>query len=124
VEWNRGPLGEFSNFPVNDARTQIELTDVCVLIKDNPATYDVIALDVDNGPEGYSSESNNWLYSPEGIGYARERLNDGGALAYWSATPDPHFAKKLRTCGLKVSVKYVYAHGNKGTKHTIWLART
>ncbi|MFT4728340.1 MAG: spermidine synthase [Granulosicoccus sp.] len=124
VEWNKGPLGSYSDYPLSDTRTTIYHGDVCDLLRSPEKDYDVIALDVDNGPEAFSSDRNDWLYSPEGIGYARERLNPHGVLAYWSATPDPHFAKKLRTCGLKVSVKYVYAHGNKGTKHTIWLAKT
>jgi len=84
--------------------------------------YDVIALDVDNGPEALSSSGNDWLYSTEGITCAHESLNSGGVLAYWSATPDARFAKLLRECGLQVSEKSVYAHGSKGTKHTIWLA--
>lgn len=122
VEWNRGPLGEFSNFPVNDARTQIELTDVCELIKDNPATYDVIALDVDNGPEGLTQSSNNWLYTEEGIHAARKALRPNGLLAYWSAGEDKPFRLRLRGCGLQVDEKRVFAHGNKGTKHTVWVA--
>ena len=122
VEWNRGPLGEFSGFPVNDPRTQIELTDVCELIKDNPATYDVIALDVDNGPEGLTQSSNNWLYTEEGIHAARKALRPNGLLAYWSAGEDKPFRLRLRACGLQVDEKRVFAHGNKGTKHTVWVA--
>ena len=122
VEWNKGPLGSYSGYPLTDTRTTIYHGDVSDLLRSRELRYDVIALDVDNGPEGLSSSSNNWLYSPEGIGCARECLNSGGVLAYWSATPDQSFARQLRKCGLRVIEKSIFAHGTKGTKHIIWLA--
>lgn len=122
VEWNKGVLGSYSGYPLNDDRTTVYLGDVSDLLRSAEPRYDVIALDVDNGPEALSSSGNDWLYSAEGITSARESLKKGGVLAYWSATPDQRFAKRLQTCGLKVSEKSVYAHGSKGTRNTIWLA--
>lgn len=122
VEWNKGPLGNYSGNPLSDERASVYQGDVSDLLRGSDPAYDVIALDVDNGPEALSSSGNNWLYSPAGIMAARQCLNPGGVLAYWSATPDLQFAKRLRDCGLQVTEKSVYAHGNKGTKHTIWLA--
>lgn len=122
VEWNKGPLGSYSGHPLLNTRTTVYHGDVSDLLRTAEPRYDVIALDVDNGPEALSSSGNDWLYSIEGIGCARASLNQGGVLAYWSATPDPVFIKRLRDCGLKVGEKFVHAHGSKGTKHTIWLA--
>jgi spermidine synthase len=124
VEWNKGALGSYSGYPLSDSRTTIYQGDVIDLLRSPEQRYDVIALDVDNGPEALSSSSNEWLYSPAGIGCASECLKPDGVLAYWSATPDISFAKRLRACGLRVSEKSVFAHGSKGTKHTIWLANT
>jgi len=121
VEWNRGPLGDYSGYPLNDPRTTVYHGDVTDIIRDTEQRFDVLALDVDNGPEGLSASSNDWLYSRDGISMARKSLNPGGVLAYWSATPDQQFVKRLKSCGLKVQEKLVYAHGNKGTKNTIWL---
>ena len=123
VEWNRGLLGSYSGYPLNDERTSIYQGDVSDLLRIAEPRYDVIALDVDNGPEALSSSGNNWLYSPEGVGCSRECLNKNGVLAYWSATPDVQFAKRLRQCGLSVTEKQVFAHGSKGARHTIWLGR-
>lgn len=123
VEWNKGPLGSYSGHPLSDPRTTVYHGDVSDLLRTAERRYDVIALDVDNGPEALSSTGNDWLYSPEGIGCTSESLNQGGVIAYWSATPDPRFARRLRGCGLRVSEKSIFAHGSKGTKHTIWLAR-
>ena len=122
VEWNKGPLGSYSGYPLSDARTTVYLGDVVDLLRSEDQHFDVIALDVDNGPEALSTSGNDWLYSQQGVNSARESLKQGGVLAYWSATPDPQFARRLRECGLQVSEKSVFAHGSKGTKHTIWLA--
>lgn len=124
VDWNRGPLGAHAGHPLSDPRTVVHIGDVAGLLRAPDARYDVIALDVDNGPEGFSSSANDWLYSPEGIACAKDRLSRGGVLAYWSATPDDRFVKRLRRCGLNVTQTAVHAHGTKGPRHTIWLART
>ena len=45
-----------------------------------------------------------------------------GVLAVWSASADRVFSDKVRKAGFKVEEVQVYAHGNKGTRHTIWIA--
>jgi spermidine synthase len=122
VEWNRGPLGDRSGRPLDDPRTRVHVGDVADLLRGRSARYDVIALDVDNGPEGLTSASNDWLYSLPGIAAARAALRPGGILAYWSAGPDRVFEKLLRRSGLAVNGIVVRAHGGKGARHTVWLA--
>jgi len=122
VEWNKGPLGERSGFPLNDPRTRVYLGDVAKLLRGKRGCFDVIALDVDNGPEGLTKTSNDWLYSMAGIVAAQDALTPDGILAYWSAGPDQAFHDRLRRCGFMVEEVTVYAHGKKGARHTIWLA--
>jgi len=122
VEWNRGPLGECSGRPLDDPRTRVYVGDVAKLLRRRRASFDIIALDVDNGPEGLTISSNNWLYSDAGIAAAQDALSPGGIAAYWSAGPDQGFHDRLRRCGFLVEETTVHAHGNKGARHTIWLA--
>jgi spermidine synthase len=122
VEWNRGPLGERSGYPINDSRTRIHVGDVVKLLRKSSACFDVIALDVDNGPEGLTKSTNDWLYSMSGIAAAQDALSPVGILAYWSADPDQAFHDRLRRCGFIVEEVTVFAHGKKGARHTIWLA--
>ena len=122
VDWNRGPLGERSGYPLDDPRTRVYLGDVAELLRAGGACFDMIALDVDNGPEGLTQSANDWLYTSVGIAAAGNALSPGGVLAYWSAGPSPVFRERLRRCGFRVEEKTVYAYGKKGTKHTIWLA--
>jgi spermidine synthase len=122
VEWNRGPLGERSGYPLNDPRTRVHIGDVKQLLQKSRACFDVIALDIDNGPEGLTTTGNDNLYTTRGILAAQSALTPGGILAYWSAGPDQAFHDRLRRCGFLVEEVSVFAHGKKGTRHTIWLA--
>jgi len=122
VEWNRGPLGDFSGKPLDDPRTRIYVGDVAKLLRRSRGCFDVIALDVDNGPEGLTKSANDWLYSMSGIAATQDALSPTGILAYWSAGPDQDFHDRLRCCGFMVEEVSVFAHGKKGTRHTIWLA--
>ncbi len=122
VDWNRGPLGERSGFPLNDPRTKVHVGDVAKLMRRKRGYFDVIALDVDNGPEGLTQSANDWLYSMPGIIAAQEALTPNGILAYWSAGPEQAFHDRLRRCGFLVEEATVFAYGKKGARHTIWLA--
>jgi spermidine synthase len=123
VDWNRGPLGERSGRPLDDPRTRVHLGDVAKLLRQSHNCFDVIALDVDNGPEGLTKKANDWLYSMPGIAAAQDALRPMGILAYWSANPDQAFHDRLRRCGFMVEEVIVFAHGRKGARHTIWIAQ-
>ncbi|MFT6897633.1 MAG: spermidine synthase [Paraglaciecola sp.] len=123
IEWNKGPLGECANRPLNDSRVQVHLGDVAGLFKSQNATYDSVLLDVDNGPEGFTNADNNNLYSLQSLLAIRQTLHPGGVLAVWSAWNDPKFSIQLKKAGFAVETKTVRAHKGKGSCHTIYLAR-
>lgn len=122
VLWNRGPLGAHAGNPLQDTRARVRECDVALLLKTERETFDAILLDVDNGPEGLTRKSNDWLYSMAGLDAAFAALRSGGVLAVWSAGPDPRFTERLRHTGFIAEEIKVRAHGNKGARHIIWLA--
>ena len=123
VEWNRGVLGEFAGRPLDDPRTQVQEVDVTLLLQKEHVGFDAIVLDVDNGPDGLTRASNQWLYSKAGLSVVFRALRPGGALAIWSAGPDKAFTKRLRAVGFLVEEVTVRAHAGKGARHVIWMAR-
>lgn len=123
VEWNRGPLGECAGYPLNDPRVVVTVDDVCAVIRRTESAYDAILLDVDNGPEGLTQDSNGWLYQEAGLGSLRSALKPGGVLCIWSAGDDPRFTRRLQQKGFKAEAHMVRARkGGKGPKHTVWVA--
>lgn len=88
------------------------------------AGFDAILLDVDNGPDGLTRDSNEWLYSKGGLSVIGRALRPVGSLAIWSAGPDKAFVKRLHAAGFEVEEVTVRAHAGKGSRHVIWMART
>jgi spermidine synthase len=123
VAWARGPMAHVHGSSLDDPRVRIDEGDVGDLIAAARSSFDVILLDVDNGPDALSRESNDRLYDLEGLRRARSALRPGGLLAVWSAAPDNAFARGLGQAGFGVEEITVRAHaGKKGAKHVIWLA--
>ena len=123
VEWARGPMAHVHGGSLEDPRVELVVGDVADLIASAPGAWDSILLDVDNGPDGLSRESNDRLYDLDGLARARSALKPGGLLAIWSAASDPAFSRRLARAGFAVEEVTVRAHaGRKGAKHMIWLA--
>lgn len=123
IEWNKGPLGECAERPLDDERVSVYLGDVAELFISKQPTYDAILLDVDNGPEAFTHDDNSSLYSLESLHEIKQSLRSHSVLAVWSAWHDPRFTKRLKKVGFKASFKTVRAHKGKGSKHTIYLAQ-
>ena len=122
IEWNRGELGARAGHPLQDRRTQIINDDVAAVLKTDTSGFDAIMLDIDNGPEGLTHQNNTWLYSLDGLNLCARTLRPGGVRAVWSASMDQKFSSRLQQAGFKTEQVRVYAHGNRGAKHTIWIA--
>lgn len=123
VAWARGEMAEMFGDSLTDPRVTIRAEDVGQIIRSARAAYDTILLDVDNGPEGLTRESNNALYDLKGLTAARVALRPGGVLAVWSSGPDPRFTQRLRKAGFDVNEVPVRANGPRGgARHVIWTA--
>ena len=123
VDWNRGPLGEHAGHPLRDGRVTVEEVDVSLLLRAGGPGFDAILLDVDNGPEGLTQKSNDWLYSKAGLNVTYRALRPKGVLGVWSAGSDRAFTKRLVGAGFQVDEVPVRAHRGKGARHLIWVAR-
>jgi spermidine synthase len=106
--WTRAELVE------GDVRAHLEAAE--------EGAYDVILLDVDNGPEGLSRPANDSLYGRPGLKLIRRALRQGGVLAVWSSGDDAAFDARLRKGRFQVRVHHVKARRTKGPRRTIWVA--
>jgi spermidine synthase len=122
VEWNRGPLGPLAGNPLNDQRVRVDVANVADSLSSAPAQFDVVILDVDNGPAAFTAEKNAALYDHDGIADTRRALNPGGVLAVWAARQDPTFVQRLRNARFTAEVHHVRGHtNNRGPRHTIYI---
>lgn len=124
IDWARGPMRRLTGDCLDDARVQLVGQDVGVLIGAASEAYDAILLDVDNGPEGLSCRSNDYLYSVRGLVAARQALKANGILAIWSAFADARFAARLGEAGFEVA-EVTVGDGAEvdGDMHILWFAR-
>ena len=125
VDWNRGPLGALAQHPLRDPRVRVEVADVRVTLQSNTSRFDAVLLDVDNGPDAFTTSNNVALYADQGLAAIRAALKPGGVLAVWSAWEDRKFEQRLKANGFHVTVERVRARGKKGgRRHTLFLGRT
>lgn len=120
VEWNRGLLADVAGRPLFDPRTRVHVGDVCELMESRVSAWDVILLDVDNGPRGLTRDTNGWLYSKEGLEAAHRALRPGGVLGVWSATNNRQFARRMESIGFDVETSEIYAREDSRHIHVVW----
>lgn len=122
VDWNRDLFGHCAGKPLDDPRTNLIVGDVREVLAQNENAYDVVLLDVDNGPEGLSRPKNDSLYGKPGLRMLRASLKQGGVLGVWSSADDAGFDGRLRKGRFQVRVHHVKARRTKGPRRTIWIA--
>jgi len=124
VEWNRGPLGGLAHYPLEDPRTRVAPGDVAHLLRSARSRFDAVLLDVDNGPDAFTTFANSWLYGDAGLASIRAALRGEGTLAVWSAREDRRFEQRLTYAGFTVEVVRVRARLKKGgPRHVIFVGR-
>lgn len=98
VRWARAGLApELAG--LEGPRCRLHVADVAQVLTGaaSPAgPWDVVLLDVDNGPGFLVHPGNADLWTPDGLASALRALNPGGVLGLWSATPAPAVLAALR----------------------------
>ncbi|MEO6004114.1 MAG: spermine synthase [Opitutus sp.] len=124
VEWNRTHLAGLNGSTLGDKRVTIAVDDVsAVLVRTPPASFDVIILDVDNGPTAMVHRPNARLYDAGGIKRLATALRVAGRLAVWSASPDTAFERRLVQAGLRVQTVPAKVHaGARRASYILYLA--
>lgn len=100
VDWNRGPLAPFNGRAVEDPRVEVVVGDVRQVLGERPGSFDLVLLDVDNGPGWLAAPGNAALYDGAGLAVCRAALRPAGVLAVWAPARNPALERGLEgTCG-------------------------
>ena len=123
VAWNREHLGDLARRPLDDPRITVQVGNVVDAIAAKQEHWHAILLDVDNGPDAFTSPANAALYGLRGLIACRRALVHGGALAVWSVENDNKFTDRMRGAAFEVDKQRVAARPNSNVKHVIWVGR-
>jgi spermidine synthase len=123
VDWNRTHVGGLAGRPLEDPRVSVRVGDVRERIREARAAYDLILLDVDNGPAALIHGANAGLYDATGIVACHVALKEAGALAVWATGPDDRYLRRLQRSGFDASaVRVAPRPGAGGRKHVVFVA--
>ncbi|MDR3437838.1 hypothetical protein [Telmatospirillum sp.] len=84
-------------------------------------TWDLIVLDVDNGPQPLATRENATLYDEIGLKACWTSLKPSGILMVWSSFEDPAFEERARSVGFSVRVLPISIAGRPGPFHHIFV---
>ncbi len=123
VKWNREHLGDLARRPLDDPRVKLRMGNVADAIAEHQDRWHAILLDVDNGPDAFTSPANAALYGLKSLIAARRALVRGGRFGVWSVENDNKFTDRMRGAGFEVDRHRVPARPGSSVKHVIWIGR-
>jgi spermidine synthase len=98
VDWMRDGTIPHGPTLLADERIGVVVADIAIALAEaTPASYDLILLDVDNGPGYLVHDANAALYRAPFLDTARAALRPGGVLVIWSAAEAPALAETMET---------------------------
>lgn len=98
VGWMRDGTVPHGPAVLADARVTMVVADVAAAFAEaRPASYDLVLLDVDNGPGYLVHDGNAALYRAPFLTSVRASLRPGGVVAVWSSAPSPTLHEALST---------------------------
>jgi spermidine synthase len=121
VGWNRTQLAELNAGALDDPRCEVVVGDVFETIKRSPGAFDVILLDVDNGPIAVSQAKNQRIYSEQGVRTCYRALRPAGVIAVWSSGPNARFERRLSSAGFAADVVRVPGRAGGRAHHVLFL---
>lgn len=97
VDWMRDGTVPHGPALLADERVRIVVADIAVALAEaTPSSYDLVLLDVDNGPGYLVHDVNAAIYERPFLETARAVLRPGGVLAVWSASDSPDLTHRMR----------------------------
>jgi spermidine synthase len=96
IGWLRDGTVPHGQALLADRRVKMVNADLAMAVVEARSSYDLLLLDVDNGPGYLVHDANGSLYEPEFLRRCRAILNPGGLVAIWSAAEAPELAATMR----------------------------
>ncbi len=121
IGWHATHLRHLAAPAWEDGRVHVINADVAAWLARAPGPYDIICLDVNNGPDWTVWDANQVLYGDDGLRRFRDALRPGGVAAVWSAAEAPAFSGRLRRHFTSVHTHRVPV--SRGQPDVVYLAK-
>jgi spermidine synthase len=95
VGWMRDGTVPHGPAVLADRRVHVVNADILTAVAEATSTYDLVLLDVDNGPGFLVYDANAEVYERGFLTSIKRILNPGGALVIWSSSPAPKLAATM-----------------------------
>lgn len=111
---------------LSDPRLRIVQGDVTDVIQETPdASYDLVLLDVDNGPDHLVYDENAAIYREPLLRRLRRLLPPGGVVVVWSSSAAPDLLEALRSTFETVQERAIDVRlGERAEQYFLYLGRT
>ncbi|GAA1936001.1 spermidine synthase [Nocardioides hwasunensis] len=96
IQWMRDGTVPHGPGLLADTRATVVNADIAMAIAEARSTYDLVLLDVDNGPGYLVHAANEAVYEHEFLGRCRDLLSPGGVLVVWSANAAPELLAAMQ----------------------------
>jgi spermidine synthase len=124
VGWMRDGTVPHGPALLADRRVHVVNTDIVMAVAEAMSTYDLVLLDVDNGPGHLVHDTNAAIYEHDFIANTNRVLNPDGALVVWSADPAPELASVMEEVfGNCTEHRYDVVLQGRSEQYVLYLAR-
>jgi spermidine synthase len=125
VQWMRDGTVPHGPSYLADERVTVITADIRVAMAEaTPAAYDLILLDVDNGPGFLVYDDNEAIYQAEFLGQVRDALRPGSAVVIWSAAESPRLQAEMQDVfGNVVPIPFDVSLQSRDEHYWIYLSR-
>lgn len=123
ARWLKGPARNENTHWLDEPRITLRVADVQDVMKDAGQAFDLVLLDVDNGPQALVHDGNADLYERDGLASVAVSLAPGGAAVFWSAIEAPWFEVRLKEYFSSVSTRRYALPENPRIEHFHFVVR-
>jgi spermidine synthase len=125
VRWMRdGTVPHGPQYLADDRLTVVTADIRFAMAEARPGTYDLVLLDVDNGPGYLVYDENDAVYHRPFLAQARAALRDGGACAVWSSAESESLQGEMEaTFGNVAAIPYDVCLQGREDRYWLYLSR-
>ena len=125
VQWMRdGTIPHGPAYLADDRLTVIASDIRFALAEATPAAYDLVLLDVDNGPDFLVHDANAEVYQRQVLQRTRECLRRGGSLVIWSSGEARRLAEEMKAVfGNAASIPQEVTLQGRQERYWLYLSR-